>query len=67
MRIDPALLAVVLVLAVPFIVELRTVAAWVGIDLSILQTAIIGVAVLGAIVVWAVTGDSGGNASESAS
>jgi len=66
MRIDPVLLLVVLVLAVPFIVELRTVAAWVGIDLSLLQTAIVGVALLGAIVVWAVTGDSGGNGSESA-
>ncbi|AGB17564.1 hypothetical protein Halru_2997 [Halovivax ruber XH-70] len=67
MRIDPALLLVVLVLAVPFIVELRTVAAWVGIDLSLLQTVLIGVAILGAIVVWAVTGDSGGNGPESAS
>jgi len=66
MRIDPALLLVVLVLSVPFIVEFRTVAAWVGVDLSLLQAALIGVAVLGAIVVWAVTGDSGGNGSESA-
>lgn len=64
MRIDPALLLVVLVLAVPFIVELRTVAAWVGLDLSLAQTAIIGVALLGAIVVWAITGDSGGDGSE---
>ncbi|MFC3959260.1 hypothetical protein [Halovivax cerinus] len=64
MRIDPALLLVVLALAVPFVVELRTVAAWVGVDLSLVQTAVVGIAILGAIVLWAVTGGEEGNGSE---
>lgn len=63
MRIDPGLLLVILAIAVPFIVELRTVAAWIGIGLSIVQTVVIGVVVLGAIVVWAVAPRSGGSES----
>lgn len=63
MRINPGLLLVVLAITVPFIVELRTVAAWIGVDLSLAQTAVIGVVVLGAIVVWAITGDADGNGS----
>ncbi|WP_247728827.1 hypothetical protein [Halovivax limisalsi] len=64
MRIDPAVLLVVMALAIPLIVELRTVAAWVGIDLTLVETAVVGVALLGAIVAWALSGDSGENGSK---
>ena len=59
MRISPASLLVVLALVVPFIVEFRTVAAWIGIELSIVQTVLVGVVVLGAIVVWALLPETG--------
>ena len=58
MRISPAGLLVVLALAVPVVVQLRTVLAFVGIHITALQTVVIGVLVLAAIVVWAVFPES---------
>ncbi|WP_254863020.1 hypothetical protein [Halovivax gelatinilyticus] len=53
MRVHPALLLVLVALTVPFVVELRTMAVWVGIELSLVQTAVIGVVLVCALLVWA--------------
>ncbi|WP_290819294.1 hypothetical protein [Halovivax sp.] len=53
MRVHPALLLVLLALTIPLVVELRTMAVWVGIELSIAQTAAVGAVLIGALVVWA--------------
>lgn len=48
------MLLVLLAIALPFIVQIRTVAGFVGIEVSWLQTAAIGLVVVIAIVLWAV-------------
>lgn len=63
MRVHPAVLLVVVALAVPFVVELRTVLVWFGVELSIAQTVTIGAIVIGAIVAWAVLEPRNGNES----
>ena len=67
MRISPAGLLVVLALAVPFVVQLRTVLAFLGIHISALQTVVLGALILAAIVLWAVFPESGGEADDETS
>ena len=52
MRISPPVLLVVLAVTVPFVLQIRTVASFVGIELSVVQTGLIGAIVAGAIVAW---------------
>lgn len=60
MRVHPAVLLVLLALTIPFIVELRTVAVWIGIELTIGQTAVIGALVVGAVIAWALLPEANG-------
>ena len=53
MRIEPGILLVLIALMVPFIVQIRTVAAFVGIEVSVAQNATIGILAIAIIVVWA--------------
>ncbi|WP_440766946.1 CbaC protein [Natronorubrum sp. DTA7] len=53
MRISKGALLVVLAFTVPLVVELRTVLAWVNIDLSLFESAAIGLVIVGLVVVWA--------------
>ncbi|SDK46488.1 CbaC protein [Natronorubrum texcoconense] len=53
MRISKGALLVVLAFTVPLIVELRTVLVWVNIDLSVLESAALGLVIVGLVVVWA--------------
>ncbi|MFC4544034.1 CbaC protein [Halosolutus amylolyticus] len=53
MRISKGGLLVVLALLAPLLVELRTVLAWVNIELSVGQTALVGLVIVTAILVWA--------------
>ncbi len=59
MRISPAGLLVVLAFAVPALVQARTVLAFAGVHVSPLQTVLIGLLVLTAVVLWAVAPGSG--------
>ena len=61
MRVHPALLLVLIAMTVPLVVELRTVAVWVGVELSLGQTALIGVFAVVAILAWAVFPDVRGS------
>lgn len=54
MRISREGLLVAIVIMVPFIIELRTVFVHLGLDVSLAQTALLGVVMIGAIVLWAV-------------
>ncbi|WP_254528706.1 CbaC protein [Natrinema gelatinilyticum] len=66
MRISEGALLVVLVMLIPFVVELRTALSWFGVELSILETGVIGSAAALAIIVWAVwspNGDANGESS----
>ena len=53
MRISKAGLLVVLALLAPLLVELRTVLSWVNIELSVLETGVIAVVLVLAILIWA--------------
>ncbi|WP_440771882.1 CbaC protein [Natronorubrum sp. DTA28] len=53
MRISKGALLVVLAFTVPLIVELRTVLVWVNVDLSVLESAVLGLVIVGLVVVWA--------------
>ena len=53
MRISKGALLVVLALTIPLIVELRTMLVWVGIELSVLESATIGAIMIGVILLWA--------------
>jgi len=57
MRISRAGLLVAVVVMVPIIVELRTVFIHLGLDVSLAQTALLGAAMIGALVLWAVAPD----------
>ena len=60
MRIHPATLLVLIALTVPLVVELRTMLVWVDVELSIAQTATIGVLLVGLIVAWALFPEQNG-------
>lgn len=53
MRIDPGTLLVLIAIMVPFIVQIRTVASFVGIEVSVGHNVTIGVIAIGALVLWA--------------
>lgn len=65
MRISKAGLLVVLALLAPLLVELRTVLSWVNVELTVLETAILGAIVVVSILVWAFLPENGnGGAAE---
>ena len=57
MRISREGLLVAIVVMVPFIIELRTVFVHLGIDISLLGTALLGVIAIGALLLWATAPD----------
>lgn len=57
MRVSPIGLVVAIVLMIPFIIEMRTVFVHVGLDVSLAETALLGAAMIGAVIVWAVAPD----------
>lgn len=59
MRVSPAQLVVLLAILVPFIVQIRTVAGFVGIEVTVTQNAAIGALIILAILVWAMTPRNG--------
>lgn len=64
MRISRSGLLIVIAIAIPFLVEARTVLAYVGVDLSGLGAAVLGIAVVAAIVLWAVAPRTDGTETE---
>ncbi|QRV16595.1 CbaC protein [Haloterrigena salifodinae] len=63
MRISKAGLLVVAAIIIPIVVEFRTALSWFGIELSVLEGVALAVAIVLAIVVWAVwPSDGNGNA-----
>ncbi|QLG50979.1 CbaC protein [Natrinema halophilum] len=54
MRISGGALLVVLAMLIPFVVELRTALSWFGVELTLLETSVIGSAAALAIIAWAV-------------
>ncbi len=60
MRISKAGLLVVLALLAPLLVELRVVASWFGIELTVFQTVLIALVLVGAVLVYAFWPESDG-------
>lgn len=59
-RISKAALLVIIAFIVPFVVEFRTVLAFFEIYLSVLETVVLGVVLIGALLLWAIQpGESG--------
>jgi hypothetical protein len=58
-RISKAGLLVVLALLAPLLVELRTVLSWVNVELTVLETAVLGAVMIVAILVWAFLPENG--------
>jgi uncharacterized membrane protein len=54
MRISKGALLVTVAILVPVIVEFRTALSWFGITLSVFETIVLGLAVVTAILLWAV-------------
>lgn len=54
MRVSPGGLLVAVAVLVPILIEARTVLAYLGVDLSSLETIALGALVVSAVVVWAV-------------
>lgn len=50
MRISKGALLVVVAVLVPIVVEFRTALSWFGIELSVLETVVVGLAVVVAVV-----------------
>ncbi|WP_394740515.1 CbaC protein [Natronococcus roseus] len=59
MRISKAGLLVVLALLAPLLVELRTVLSWVNVELTVLETAVVGAVLIVVILVWAFLPENG--------
>lgn len=55
MRLSPAKLLIVVAFSIVILVELRTVLALFGIDLSVRGVLAIGLVAIGAFVLWAIT------------
>lgn len=53
MRISWAALLVLLAIATPFLIQIRTVGYMIGVDLSVLQVVAISGVVIGSILAWA--------------
>ncbi|AEH36571.1 hypothetical protein [Halopiger xanaduensis] len=64
MRISKAGLLVVTAIVIPIVVELRTALSWFGIELSVLEGVVLGLAIVLAIVVWAVWPSDGDGTAE---
>ncbi|AFO59453.1 MULTISPECIES: hypothetical protein [Natrinema] len=54
MRISKGALLVVIAVLIPFVVEFRTALSWFGIELSVLESLVLGGAAILAVVLWAV-------------
>ncbi len=54
MRISPGALLVLIAVSIPFIVQSRTVAAFIGLDMSVWQMIALGTVTISAIILWAV-------------
>lgn len=54
MRISPAKLLIVVAFGIVILVELRTILALFGIDVSVLTALVVGLVVIGAFVLWAI-------------
>ncbi|CAI49571.1 CbaC protein [Natronomonas pharaonis DSM 2160] len=61
MRVSRAGLLVAIAFLVPVIVELRTALVWVGIDLTVLQTVLLALFAVAALLAWAVAPDVRGS------
>ncbi|TYL36858.1 CbaC protein [Natronococcus pandeyae] len=59
MRISKAGLLVVLALLAPLLVELRTVLSWINVELSVLETAVVGAVLVAIVLVWAFLPENG--------
>ncbi|MFO7925861.1 hypothetical protein [Natronomonas sp.] len=57
MRVSPIGLVVAIVIMVPIIIEMRTVFVHVGLDVSLAETALLGLVMIGALVLWAIAPD----------
>jgi hypothetical protein len=57
MRISRAGLIVAIVIMVPIIVELRTVFAHLGFDVSLAETVLLGAVAIAALLLWATAPD----------
>jgi hypothetical protein len=57
MRVSRIGLIVTTVVMVPIIIELRTVIVHLGLDISLAETALLGVVLIGLFVLWAVAPD----------
>ncbi len=55
MRLSPAKLLIVVAFGIVILVELRTVLAFFGIEVSVQTALIIGLVVISALVLWAIT------------
>lgn len=53
MRISKAGLLVLVAFVFPVVVELRTVLAWLGVEMSVTESLLLGVAAIVAVVAWA--------------
>ena len=53
MRTSKGGLLVVLALLTPLLVELRVVAGWFGIELTVVQTAVVGLVLVGVVLAYA--------------
>lgn len=61
MRVHPAILLVLIALTIPLVVEFRTMAVWLGVELTVGQAVGIGGLLVGALLVWALFSDSNGS------
>ena len=57
MRVSPIGLTVAIVVMVPIIIEMRTVFVHLGLDVSLAETAVLGAAMIGAVILWAIAPD----------
>ncbi|ELY61040.1 hypothetical protein [Natronococcus jeotgali] len=53
MRVSKGALLVGIVLLVPFVIELRTALSWFGIEITVVESALVGLALAVAITAWA--------------
>ncbi|RQG92814.1 CbaC protein [Natrarchaeobius halalkaliphilus] len=59
MRISNGALLVVVALTVPLLVELRTVLSWVSVELTVLESTLLGGVLIGTVLVWALWPEDG--------
>ncbi|NKE37855.1 CbaC protein [Natronococcus sp. JC468] len=53
MRVSKGALLVGIVLLVPFVIELRTVLSWFGVEITVTESILVGLALALAITAWA--------------